>query len=135
MPKVPTLNGPQVRAQALPNARIQPSVTAESAGAGFGQGLERAGDAVAKIYQDERRKADELAVREADLKASKLETDILVQTKDYRGKSAAEAQANFETRWRQGLEEITKGLASEGQRQAFSRVAMQREAGIYRNVQ
>jgi hypothetical protein len=138
MPRVP-LAEREVADKPLPDARIGAQVSADAAGAAIGEGLTQAGAAANKIYQQEKRKADEVAVLEADRQLGEHNNDLLYNQDtgvlNKRGRDAfgapEEAMQSFDDR----ASEIEQGLANDRQKLAFRKQATTRRTDIDRAIQ
>ncbi|MBA3755529.1 MAG: hypothetical protein H0X02_04585, partial [Nitrosomonas sp.] len=121
--------------QALPNARVSVDSSLESFGGG--QSLDRVnsavqgvGQQVIRIQEEEKKKADDVAILEADLKASKLQTEIEIQVKNMRGKDAAGGIDYADKEWKKRSEELMGSLSNDDQRAQFQRVTAARYSTI-----
>lgn len=140
MPVVPKYDR-QVASTALPGARVNPNVPIEAFGGG--KAVEEAGraatglvDSVEKFALDEKRKADEIAIQDADTQASQLqvETQLGAQT-DYRGEAAAGAIDYAKQNWSDGAQKIRDSLSNDEQRRAFDKAAGNRWESLNKAVQ
>src|SRR5688572_17428556 len=110
---------------------------------GGGASLERVrdaaqgvGDTVQTIIQEERKKAYQIDVTEADRKASELETRLTVDTrKNYLGKKAGEASTYVNDEWSRGISEIEEGISSPEAKMAFKKISSNRWEGLNKTVQ
>lgn len=144
MPTVPSYDKLQVREAPLPGVSFNSSVPAEAFGAGpsfdramsAGQGL---ADTAMKIAEQERKKADQLAVLSADTKLSALETDIQYNPKTgvvtKKGKDAFGAYDSASEAWKQGVDAIEKELHTENQRNAYRASVASRWSSIDKSIQ
>lgn len=102
------------------------------------RGIDKVADAVGRIQDDERRKADQIAVLEADKQATAAETQLLygdggVLTK--RGKEAFATPEAALGAFDSKVAEISQGLTNRDQQMAFRRAAQVRRDNIDRTVQ
>ena len=138
MPTVPILRGRQVDTAALPGPRLSTSVPAgtfETAQVDL-SGLTRE---VVGIARDERQKADQIILTEADGRLSALETQIQHDPKtgilNRRGQDAFTAPEDAKAAWDKGTAEIANSLSTESQKLAFRRAVVGRWASIDNSVQ
>lgn len=131
MPTVPRYSTPQVSEQGIPDVRYNANLSKEAFGGG--ESLQKTfgaiGDStvrVSDVFQEAKKAADEVNVRDADLEASQLQTNLEIQIKQMRGKNAAEAPDFLNENWTKGVSDISKKLSSEEQRIAFERMAQAR---------
>lgn len=128
MPVVPRYDQPQVKQQGIGNIYQTPNAPEEAFGGGASaqrpyQAAERVGDTFGHIVQQEKTKADQVAVLEATQKLSSYETEILRHPENgalnKRGKDALgvvePTLENFDKKAR----EISDGLSNDDQRLAF----------------
>jgi len=94
---------------------------------------------VAKIAEEERQKADQIALTDAYGKLSALDTQLLHDPKtgafSRRGQNAFTAPEETRAAWQMGAAEIAHGLTTDAQRMAFHRTAVLRGADLDRAVQ
>ncbi len=90
MPQVPSYGGPKVQQEGLPGARLEVAGGAEAFGGGSPQA--RVSEAAMNLFESEKKKADQLAVLEADTKTVQEKTRLFYDPKDgavnVRGKDA-----------------------------------------------
>ena len=115
MPRVPTLDGQQVRQSAGPNIRLSDSAPAEAFGVGP-SGL-KVIDQVGTIMQKAKDNADQVAVTEAERKLAELETELMYSPEkgamNTQGRNSFEAvgktKEEFATRYAQIEESLSNG--------------------------
>lgn len=92
-----------------------------------------------KLYLAERRKANQLAVLDADRQlsetATRLQYDPEAGFYNMRGKDAFRAPDYVEAEWRKQVEAIEKGFANDTQREAFRNRVMARWGDLDRQLQ
>lgn len=137
MPKVPVYDS-QIRSQAAPDVRIDANTYVDS----FQSPLKGALDQAPKYfsaYEEQKRKADQIALTEADAKLSKLETDLLydkdVGVTNLQGKSAFDAPKIVAEGYNKGAKEIEDSLSNDEQKIAFQKLQLDRGVSIDRTVQ
>ena len=139
MPRVPTYNR-QVQQQGITGARYQENAPIEAFGGGAAvQGLSKAvGEVtgvIGDIYKEEKQKADQIAVLEADRKTVERQTAIEKQIKEkYRGKEALNAHAFASEEWKKEIPEIEQGLSSPDQRAAYQKSKADRWSSMNRFI-
>lgn len=138
MPTVPRYEANQVREAGLPQGRIDARVSADAFGAGEARALSGAFQEAGKIVQDYTNYADQVAIMEAQKKATELETTLLYDPKvgalNQKGKNAFTLQESVPAAYKKGIEEISAGL-NERQKMAFGKLTMDQGLRIDRNVQ
>lgn len=139
MPTVPRYNGEQVQQAPLPGVRYNVQTTPRDFGAGIAEGLGRAGEVAAQIYQDERAKADQVAAMDAERQLGDWENSTLYDAEKgaltRRGRDAFGLPEQVLGDYDSLVGKISAGLGSERQRMAFARAAQARRADIDRTVQ
>lgn len=143
-PRVPTLDGPQVRQTGFPGARVVQDAPIEA----FGGGSVVSGPAgaaqsllttVSKIAEEEKKKADQVAVLDADGELSAFETDLLYNPEtgalNKKGKDAFGIPETVMSAYGKRVAEIEKRLTSNDQRLAFRRAAQGRQLDVDRMLQ
>lgn len=146
MPTVPTLPGPQVAPNALPDARLSPNAPLEAFGGGNAAPQDMLGGftrgAVA-IYEDEKRKADEIAITDADAKLTAAQTQLLYGTQDNpqsgalnrMGKDSFTTPEDVQSSWNKATADIMSGLTNDTQRMVVDRMAKGRFGEMNGQVQ
>lgn len=144
MPTVPTYGDRRVREAPLPQVQPGPAAPAEAFGGGpgaarvisAGMGL---AETALKIQEEEKRKADQLLVLDADSRLSSLETSLQYDPKTgamtRRGKDALALPDEVKTSWDKGVEGIARGLKNDAQRMAFRERVSSRWASVNNNIQ
>src|SRR5690349_11787749 len=136
MPVVPYTR--QVGQRATPNVRLDPNAANETFRTTQPLNLSPVTRLVAEIDEDQRRKADQVAVLAADNALSAHETSLLYD-KDAgvltrQGHDALAASADVEKRWTEGASKIRANLKGD-QQLAFDRMAANRWQSINASVQ
>ncbi len=92
-----------------------------------------------RIAQEEKQKADQLAVLDADKQLSALETNLQYNPQtgamNRKGKDAFGLPDQIKSDWGKGIEEIQKNLHNDTQRMAFERSETSRWASLDSNIQ
>lgn len=135
MPTVPRSTGPSVGTQALPNVRV--GTNAPSAAFGVPAQLDLRGPTalIAQIQDEERQKADQVAVLDATNQLDTLHTDLSLAAQSRKGKDAMGALADVQSAWQQKTSQIEAGLTSDRQRQAFAQMKVNRWGSLYGAVE
>lgn len=138
MPKVQTYGAPTVASTLTPS----PQLSTGAPDAAFMPPKPIDGTPALKlaadVWQDERNKADQVAVTDASGKLTALETDLLHGQNGILNKEGADALAAPETlndEWSKGVSEISKGLTTDRQRAEFEKTVGERYGAINRQVQ
>lgn len=131
MPTVPRYSKPAVEQRPIPDSRTSTDLPVESFGGG--RGLERATGAAhdllegaMDIYANEKRKADEIAIRDADIATAELANDVERGVKNLKGKDAAGAADYANEAWQKGMDKIAPTLKNDNQRIAADRISRAR---------
>lgn len=139
MPRIPTLDAPRVSQQGLPGVRLGVRADAGSFGGNIGRGLQQVGSVAADVYQEERQKADALAVLEADRRLSEWENralyDVETGALNVKGKDALGLSDRVIPDLDATIGEIATGLANDDQKLAFRRMAQARRTDVDRILQ
>lgn len=144
MPQVPLSRDTTVNPSALPGARVDS--TEPLSAFGGGESLSKTNQAARDLTNDtgkeaqvfalqQQKDADEVRVQEADLAASKAQTDLQVQLKNMQGKDALGAPDVISKQWKDTTDKIYSGLSTENQRQAFNKIRSVRTADLYNTTQ
>lgn len=127
MPTVPRYTKSTVSPDRLPTVKSPTDLQTESFGGG--RSLDRVVDAgqnlldsSMKIYEQERRKADEIAVRDADIATAELSSKLENDVKQLKGKDAAKAPDYIEENWNKGMDKLMPTLKDDNQREAAQRI-------------
>ena len=135
MPRVPRFGSQQVREAPLPSARITTQVTPEEFGAGIGRSLTNVG----QVVQEQRNKADDIMVFDADRELGEFENNALYHPESgaltRRGRDAFDMPEQVRADYAAKVNEIEARLTSPGAKQKFRRLTVGRERGINRTVQ
>lgn len=137
MPQIPRLTDNQVRLGGLPNVRraYLPNTGLQS----LGQGLSDVGQAVAKVQQEERIKADRASFMEADRKLGETESALLFDPTNgaytKRGKDAFDLTPTTLQEFDKQSAEVEKGLTSDRQKIAYREALQQRRQNVERGLQ
>ncbi len=132
MPQVPTYNSPEVAQAPLPSPRVSDQAPLEAFGGG--QSLDRVAQAAHgltqagfDIYDQEKQKADQVAVLDAHNKAQSLAQDLAYNpqhgfmTKS--GKDALGSTDYVDAKWKDGISNITQGLNNDAQKISFGHLS------------
>lgn len=130
MPRVPRLTEPQLATAALPSARLNVSASPEAFGAGFARPLA----AVADLAQQERDKADAVALTDADAKAAKLQTQLELAAREKKGKDAMGLPETTMPEWQKGVASIEAELTPR-LRVRFRELTTRRNTDLDRSLQ
>jgi len=138
MPRVPVYER-QVTTQALPGVRLGAQTSPRTFGSDLGAGLSAAGEVAQKLYLEEKRKADQIAVLDADRALVEYETASLYDPKsgalNRRGRDAFGLPDEVLGGFDQTAAEIEKRLTNDEQRLAFKRSAVNRRLDLNRTIQ
>lgn len=139
MPTVPVYGGPRVATAPLPGARLSPDAPAAAFTPAPGPDLSGVTRVVAEIAQQEKQKADQVAVLDADNQLGQLQDTILYDPQrgvlNARGKNALDASSGVADQWQTGVSKIAAGLKNDDQRMAFQRMAMLRGLDLHQTVE
>lgn len=139
MPRIPTLDAPQVRQQGLPGARLSVRANADDMGAGIGRGLQQVAQVAEAAYREQKQQADALAVLDADRRLSEWENQALYDAQNgalnVKGKDALALPDTVLPDLDATIGEISQGLASDEQKLAFRRMAQARRTDVARLLQ
>lgn len=144
MPVVPRVTENSVRDQGMSGARVSTSAPIEAFGGG--DALEttartaralntEVSSAALDIAIKQKRDADEVRVQDADLEASKAQTDIQLETKKMQGKDAFGAPDYADNEWKKRTDEIRAKLSNDAQKAAFDKIYKVRTNDLYRSTQ
>lgn len=124
---MPTVPAPRqtVGLEPLPGARVAVDAPIEAFGGGVANprlDLSPLEAQAHDIFTEAKRNADETAVVAAASKASDLETQLTIQTRQRLGQDAFSAPEQVTEDWEKSTQEIEAGLTNDTQRAAFARV-------------
>lgn len=127
MPTVPRSKQSTVEPARLPNVKAPTDLPIASFGGGrsfdrvidAGQNLVDTG---LSIYEAEKRKADEIAIRDADIATAELSSQLETGVKQLKGKDAAKAPDYIEENWNKGMDKLLPTLKDDNQREAAQRI-------------
>lgn len=140
----PNVNTPDTRAgtlrtQALPGVRVPVSVPAGAFGEGTAKSLLSVGEVASKIYAEEKKKADEIAVLDFDRKLSEAESRLLYDPKtgalNRKGKDAFGLPEQVNGEFDKIVQEAEQGLGNNEQLVAARKYALARRTALDRTVQ
>ena len=139
MPTVPRYQQ-QVQERQTPDVRLPDSAPAGAFGVGAqGQASRNATrnliSTADKLYEQERKKADDLAFMKADYKASIIQTDIERAVKGRRGEDALTASKDAQEEWDKKTAELLDTANGVNQRGRIQRSLLQRKASIYKTAE
>ncbi len=106
MPIVPRYPVPQVETAPLPAARVSADAPAAAFGVPAAPDLSGVQRVFAQIVEEERQKADQLAVLDADNQLAQLGTDLETRALSRRGKEAFGALGETADEWQRRTAEI-----------------------------
>lgn len=136
MPRVPTFGRREVAPQGLPNARV--TEQRANVGGAISQGVGQALGAFQKLAQDERDKADNAAVIEADTALDTYETETLFNPEKgaftRKGKDAFDLPNQVLPGFDTETQRIEQGLGSDRAKQVFRQRVGQRRGFINRQL-
>lgn len=137
MPTVPRYQEGNVKEAGLNLGRVESRVSSDAFGAGYAGTFSNAineADKIVTQYQDH---ADQIALMEADQKATELETRLLYDPQNgalnKRGKDSFDLPNTVNEDLNKGFEEITSSM-NERQKQKFNRIAYEKQARINRSL-
>lgn len=124
MPTIPQAIDPRVQPEGLPNARVSTDVTPEAFGAGVGRLTSRA---TLAMIEDDRRKADDMAVMVASNSLKSYSTSLLYDPKNgmlnKQGKDSFDSQSVAMQMFDDRVGDISSSLQTETQKEAFRKHA------------
>jgi hypothetical protein len=124
---MPTVPRRRVETAALPGVRVSPNAPAQAFESGSTlAALARPVGIAAEIVEEERQKADQIAVLDADNQLSELGTSLHGDALKMRGKEAMGARQHVREGWETSVSKIASGLTSERQKVAFQARAQSR---------
>lgn len=137
---MPTVPQPRqsVGLEGLPSARVDPSAPLEAFGGGRanpGIDTQPLADQAKSIFEDEKRKADEVAQTNMGAQLSDLETKLTVATKQRMGSDAFGAPEDVSKAWNDATQKMQAGLTNDDQRIAFGRMAAMHWDALNSSVQ
>ena len=140
MPRVPTLQENRIEETLLTPARVSTDSPSRLPGQrSLSRATENLARAAVGIQQEEKKKADQLAIIDADRKLSHLETQLLYDKEtgamNKKGKDAFEVPDQVEEDYRKGVAEIEETLTSDFQKMSFRGLSSKRGVFINRQVQ
>jgi len=138
MPRVPVYER-QVTTAPLPGARLGAQTSPRTFGADVGAGLGAAGEVAQKLYLEEKRKADDLAVTQALGSLTETETTLLHDPQTgaltRRGQDAFAVHEPTLAAFKDTADKLERGLANDEQRYQFRRAALGRRVSVDRQLQ
>lgn len=132
MPIVPVLNTPDVTPRPITPQRVTPD---EVGGIPNVPDSSRLADTVTQIWQEQKRKSDQVAVMGAAADVSNLETTLSTQTRQKLGINAYSAPDDVAKAWTAGVSTIGKGLTNDDQKLAFANVVQSHWNSLNETVQ
>lgn len=136
MPKVPTLDGQQVKQSAGPSIRLSDNAPSEAFGVGP-SGIKLI-DTANNLFQQAKNNADQVAVTEAERKLSELETQLMYSPEqgamNTQGRNSFEAVGSTKTKFQAGFADIEKGLSNNQQKAAARKLYENRLADVDRQL-
>lgn len=141
MPRVP-LAERQVGSQSIGAPQVSTGTPIEALGGGAAAARVNLGptaDTLNTLFLEQRQKADELALLDAETRLGQGETSLLYAPENgllnRKGKDAFSAQDDAQDGWTKLTSEIENGLTNERQKLTFRRVAANRSVDVNRTVQ
>lgn len=138
MPTVPRYEANQVREAALPSVKVDASVSEGAFGARESRAMGEAADVVARIADRYTKHADQIALMDAEGKATSLADAILYNKETgalhQRGEKAFTTDAAAKDAYDKGIADIVSGLNSR-QKEAFQGIVTEKWNGVSRAVQ
>lgn len=138
MPKVPEYQANQVQDAGIPDARTNANTTLDNYRSPLTGAMEQVPSYV-KVFQEQKKKADDIAVTEADAQLSKLETDLLYDkdngATNKRGKAAFDVPETVSDGYNKGAKGIEDNLKNDEQKAEFRKKQLERGVSIDRVVQ
>lgn len=135
MPQVPVRYKSTVNPQAAPNARLNPNTPSDA----FGNGTSKVVDAVTALYDRERKKADEVAVLDADRALGEFENRALYDPKagalNKRGKDSFGLPEQVMGEFDRISGELYNSLGNDNQKLAYRKYMESRRRDIDRTLQ
>lgn len=132
----------QVQQSAAPSARLNPvnfQVSPDDLDGGASRGLTQLGRQAAEIASQERKKANQMAILDADTRLGQFETTRLYDPEsgalNQRGEDAFDLPDTVLQDYDALVAEVEKGLSTDEQRLSFQRLAQDRRQNINRAVQ
>jgi len=141
MPTVPrrSVEGPQLQPIQQPQMSGELPGSAAPAISRQGEAMRGLGDAVAGIFIEEARKANDVAAVDFDNKVAQLETDLLYHPEhgamNTKGKNAMATYDSTMEAYRKGTEKLVSGAANKIQADSFKIIAEKRRLSIDRALQ
>ena len=139
MPTVPVYGQPRVQSAPLPGARLNPQAPNAAFAGAPPVDLSGVSHVLAGIVQEERQRANEVALVDADEQLGRFETSLLYDPEkgllNRRGRDAFEVPELAKGEWEKKVGEIEAGLANDAQRSAFRRLTVQRGVDVDRTIQ
>jgi hypothetical protein len=129
---------PGVRTQAAPNVRLSPDAPQSAFMPPEPIDISKITEVAAQIHDQEKDKADRVALMGAQSKLSALETDLLHGKEgvlNRRGENAFGTPEVAQERWNKATSEIEMGLANDRQKEAFRRAQIERWDNVNGAVQ
>jgi hypothetical protein len=124
MPTVPVPQS-QVNRSPMPGPRLTAQVNADTMGAATAEGAQAVVNVGAKIYQQEKQKADEVVTLAAYNRTSELNQSLIANATSKRGMDAFGVLDSSLTDYDKQTGEIAGGLHNDEQRMAYQRIRQQ----------
>lgn len=135
MPTVPVYGGPRVQRSPLPNVQQNPNAPAGAFGSPEPVNLSGVQQVAGQLALEEKRKADQVAVLDADNQLASLSTQLETAALQRKGKDALGATQAVQAEWQQKSAEIEGGLTSDDQRVAFQQHQSARWNALHQTVE
>lgn len=126
---------PVVQREALPGPRVSPALPSGAFGVPASVDTRGVQRLLGQIQSEERDRADNLAVLDADNQLSKLQTDLHTQATSRLGLDAFGASQETADAWAKSTSEIEGSLRSDRQKDAFRQRVAARGASLYSAVE
>lgn len=138
MPVVPRLD-PQGESAGIPNARVSPDAPSGAFVSPVALDLSPAEQLFGQIVKEERAKADQVVVLDADRRMSELANTLLYDPQtgalNQHGTKAFGVPEQVHAAWTKGLGEIGASLTTEAQRISFMRLSNERTLDVTNTIQ
>lgn len=139
MPTVPTYGTPKVDRAALPGFRVSTGAPSEAFQPAPPVDMRAAQQVLGDYIADNKKKADTLAVTDAESQLADAETTLLYDPKtgllNRHGKDAFNVGQEFDESWQQHVSDISNSLGNDDQKAAFSIASKQRHSDVNRVIQ
>lgn len=130
----------QVQEQGAPDVKFGVETSREAFGGGEStqnafQAVGGMAEVASKMFQEQKKNADQVAFMDADSRASALQLKLQLEAEGMKGRNAAGAIDVVSGSWKKGIEDIEKSLSNDDQKMAFRKSVSQRFEGLNKHVQ